>query len=162
MREIEELTDEKLIEAYGFVINQLKKRKIIRSKNFLGDLGEYYAINYYSRTVGLPKLQFAPVGTQNIDAISINGERYSIKSTTGKTTGVFYGLNEPYSIMPEPPKFEYVIIVIFNENYLLNKIIELNWDQFLKYRKWHSRVRAWNLTITQKLINDAKVIYLRP
>ncbi|EIF15356.1 hypothetical protein MY7_3720 [Bacillus sp. 5B6] len=64
--------------------------------------------------------------------------------------------------MPEPPKFEYVIIVIINENYLLDKLIELNWGQFLKYRKWRSRVRAWNLSITQKLINDTKVIYLRP
>jgi hypothetical protein len=161
MIEIEELTDEALIETYGTVINEFKKRKIIRSKNMLGDLGEYYAINYYSKTVGLPKLQFAPVGTQNIDAISINGERYSIKSTTGKTTGVFYGLNEPNATNPDYPKFEYVIIVLFNENYLLDKIIEITWDQFLKYRKWHSRVRAWNLTITQRLIVDAKVIYIR-
>lgn len=38
MIEIEELSDEKLIETYGVVINELKKRKIIRSKNLLGDL----------------------------------------------------------------------------------------------------------------------------
>ncbi|WP_112182551.1 hypothetical protein [Paraliobacillus zengyii] len=161
MFQIEALTDDELIEAYGGVINELKNREIIRSKNLLGDLGEYFAINFYSKTAGLPKLQFAPIGTQNIDAISINGERYSIKSTTGKTTGVFYGLNEPNSAEPDQKKFEYVIIVVFNGDYLLDKIIELTWDEFLNKRKWHSRVRAWNLSITQKLINESKVIYIK-
>ncbi|WP_257008195.1 hypothetical protein [Bacillus sp. FJAT-45350] len=127
----------------------------------LGDLGEYFAINYYSKTVGLPKLQFAPIGTQNIDAISVNGDRYSIKSTTGKTTGVFYGLEEPESKVHDKQKFEYVLVVVFNENFILEKIIELPWILFLKYRKWHSRVRAWNLTITQKLLKNSTVHLLK-
>ncbi|MET3507878.1 hypothetical protein [Halalkalibacter oceani] len=156
---IKSLSDNDLIKAYGEVINELKKRGIIRSKNLLGDLGEYVAINHYCSTTGLPKLQPAPIGTQNIDAISVKGDRYSIKSTTGKVTGVFYGLNEPNSIEPESQKFEYIIVVKFNEDYILEKIIELNWENFLENKKWHSRMRAWNLTITQKLINDSKVIY---
>ncbi|PCK18546.1 hypothetical protein CEY02_18515 [Bacillus pumilus] len=158
---ISKLSDDDLIKAYGEVINELKKRGIIRSKNLLGDLGEYLAINQYCNTIGLPNLQPAPIGTQNIDAISVKGERYSIKSTTGKVTGVFYGLNEPDSKEPELQKFEYIIVVKFNEDYVLEKIIELNWTNFLKNKKWHSRMRAWNLTITQKLINDSKIIYVR-
>lgn len=45
----------------------------------------------------MPNLQAAPAGTQNIDAISRNGERYSVKSSSGNLTGVFYGLNDPNS-----------------------------------------------------------------
>jgi len=141
-------------------MNELKRRGIIRSKNLLGDLGEYFAINHYCNTPGLPNLQFAPIGTQNTDAISIKGDRYSIKSTTGKTTGVFYGLEEPNSINPDLQKFEFVIVVIFNENYLLQKVIELTWDQFLENKRWHSRMKAWNLSITKKLLNESKLIYL--
>ncbi|BDC60694.1 MULTISPECIES: hypothetical protein [Bacillus] len=89
---ISKLSDDDLIKAYGEVIKEFKKRGIIRSKNLLGDLGEYLAINQYCSTIGLPNLQPAPIGTKNIDAISVKGERYSIKSTTGKVTGVFTDL----------------------------------------------------------------------
>ena len=45
----------------------------------------------------MPNLSPAPVGAENIDAISRKGDRYSIKSTSNNTTGVFYGLEEPES-----------------------------------------------------------------
>ncbi|MFE0625224.1 hypothetical protein ACFW1J_27935 [Priestia aryabhattai] len=160
MIDIKNLTDDQLIETYGEVINELKERGIIRSKNLLGDLGEYFAVNHYCNTPGLPKLQFSPIGTQNIDAISVKGDRYSIKSTTGKTTGVFYGLNEPNSVEYDQQKFEFVIIVMFNENYKLQRVIELTWEQFLSNKRWHSRMRAWNLSITRRLLDEAKLIYV--
>ena len=40
----------------------------------------------------------APVGTENIDAISRKGDRYSIKSTSSNTTGVFYGLERIFEV----------------------------------------------------------------
>ncbi|MBH0328809.1 hypothetical protein ABH14_03200 [Brevibacillus brevis] len=155
------LSDSDLISSYGDVIKELKNRKIIRSKNVVGDLGEYLAIEYYNRTPGLPKLQFAPPGTKNIDAISINGERYSIKSTSSTTTGVFYGLNQPNSNEIEQQKFEYVIIVVLDENFTLTRINELTWEQFLEYKRWHSRMSAWNLTINKKLLEHTRTIYKR-
>ena len=85
-------TNQELINTYSQVIKELKKRNIIRTKNVVGELGEFLAIEHYCKTPGLPNLQAAPVGTQNIDAISRSGERYSIKSTSGNVTGVFYGL----------------------------------------------------------------------
>ena len=73
---------------------ELRERNLIRTSNIIGERGEQVAIDFYSNTPKLPKLQAAPESTQNIDAISINGERYSVKTMThpGKTTGVFYGL----------------------------------------------------------------------
>ena len=56
-------------------------------------------------------------------------------------------------------KFEYVIIVQIFRNYRPKKILELNFEQFLKHKKWHSTMRAWNLRITKDLLNDAKVIF---
>ncbi|MBI9071503.1 MAG: hypothetical protein JEY94_07880 [Melioribacteraceae bacterium] len=120
-----------LIKLYSQIISKLKEKEIIRTKNIIGDLGEYLAIEHYNNTPGLPNLQAAPAGTQNIDAISRQGERYSIKSTSGKLTGVFYGLNDQDSKEIEKQKFEYVIIVILRDNFELHKIIEINWDNFL-------------------------------
>ena len=148
-----------LIQKYSDIIKELKERGVIKTKNVVGDLGEYLAINHYCNTAGLPKLQAAPVNTKNIDAISINGDRFSIKSTSGKLTGVFTGLEPPNSSKIDKPKFEYVIIVIFNNNYELERILELDWSVFIKHKKWHNSFSAWNLSITKNLIRDSNIIY---
>lgn len=157
--ELENIQDDGLIKLYSDIIKELKKRNIIRTKNIIGDLGEYFSIFYYNNTPGLPNLQAAPAGTQNVDAISRKGERYSIKSTSGNLTGVFYGLNDKDSIEPEKQNFEYVIIVIFDENFELSKIVEIDWEIFLKFKRWHKTMRGWNLSITKDLINESKIIF---
>ena len=157
--DLENLTTPELIETYSQIISLLKDRKVIRTKNLLGDLAEYLVISHYKNTSGLPNLQAAPAGTQNVDALSRQGERYSIKGTTGKLTSVFYGLNPPNSTDPEPQKFEYVIIACFNTNFKLVKILELTWAQFLKNKSWHKTMNAWNLSITRNLITESKTIF---
>ena len=127
---LNDLSDKDIISLYSDIITELKNRDIIRTKNLVGDLGEYLAIDHYSNTPGLPNLQAAPQGTRNIDAVSRKGERYSIKSTSGNRTGVFYGLNDPDSAEAEAPKFEYVIIVIFRNNFKLDSILEIPWLVF--------------------------------
>ncbi|KAB2454333.1 hypothetical protein KV565_07985 [Bacillus thuringiensis] len=153
------MNDYNLISIYGVWLEELKARGMIRTNNVIGELGEYLAIKYYKENPKLPKLQAAPTGTQNIDAISINGDRYSIKSTTGKVTGVFYGLNEPDSEIEEKQKFEYVVIVVFNKDITLNSIYEITWENFLNHKRWHSRMRAWNLSISKALLEDCIKIF---
>ena len=150
------ISNEELLEFYSKWIKELKARKIIRTNNIVGELGEYLAIEYYNKTPGLPKLQATPISTKSIDAVSNKGERYSIKSVTGKTTGVFYGIDKEGNT---EKLFEYVIIVILNKDYLIDSIIEITWETFLRYKHWHSRMNAYNLSITNKLIRDSKIIF---
>lgn len=157
--ELKKLTTTELIKTYSEIISLLKEKGVIRSKNLLGDLGEYLAIEHFNTTPGLPTLQAAPTGTQNIDAISRDGERYSIKSTTGNLTGVFYGLEPPGSSNIEKQKFEYVLIISFSGNYELQKIIQLNWNQFLKFKKWHKTMRAYNLSLTKRLFDECNILF---
>jgi hypothetical protein len=140
---------------------ELKERGLVRTRNIVGERGEFLAIAKYNETSGLPNLQAAPEGTQNVDALSRKGERYSIKTITepGTTTGVFYGLGEKDATEVPDKKFEFVVIVQLSKNYRPKRILELNWEQFLKYKKWHSTMRAWNLSVTKSLLADAKVIY---
>lgn len=153
------LSDVELINCYSEVHKEFKRRKIVRTNNVVGELGEYLAVNYYNSTKGLPKLQLAPPGTQNIDAISRAGDRYSIKSTTGKVTGVFYGLNSRESAEVEVQKFEFVILILLNEDFSLKQINELTWGEFIKYKKWHSRMSAWNLPVNKTILAKTKVIF---
>lgn len=156
---LNELNTTELIKAYSGIIKQLKKRGVIRTKNLLGDLGEYLAIEHFKKTARMSNLQAAPAGTQNIDAISRNGDRYSIKATTGNLTGVFYGLEPLNSELPDKQKFEFVLIVKFDNDYQLEKIIQLDWDLFLKYKRWHKTMNAWNLSITKALTEEAEILY---
>ena len=94
MIDINYLRSEELWDLYGVVIKRLRDLGQIRSGNITGERGEQLALHYYNTTKGLPKLQLAPPSTKNVDALSIGGERYAIKTikTPNKTTGVFYGM----------------------------------------------------------------------
>ncbi len=158
---ISQLDDDSLWLSYGLTIKELKKRKLIRTRNIAGERGEQLAIELYGSIPGEPNLQAAPEGTQNVDALSRKGERYAIKTVTapGRTTGVFYGLNPPGDEGVESKKFEYLIIVIIDELYAPIKLIECSWDIFLNYKKWHKTMRAWNITITAKLEKESRIVY---
>ena len=156
---IKKLSTVELINAYSKIIETLKERGIIRTKNFIGDIGEYLAIDFFNNSSKKSNLQFAPPGTKNIDAISRDGDRYSIKSTSSNLTGVFYGLEPPNSKEKDTKKFEYLLIVQFKENFKLRRIIQLDWDTFLKFKKWHSTMTAWNISVTKNLLESCDILY---
>jgi hypothetical protein len=157
---IEELNSEELWNTYADVQQELKKRKLIRTNNIVGERGEFLAIETYNATSSLPNLQAVAEGAQNIDAISRKGERYSIKTITepGNMTGIFYGLGDKTDTVLPDKKFEYLIIVQLFKNYRPKRIIEVTWEQFLKFKKWKSNQRAWNVTVTKSLLGEAKII----
>ena len=159
-KHIGEMSDSDVWSLFGFVRQLLAERKLVRTKNIVGERGEFLAIETYKSIAGLSNLQAAPEGTQNVDALSRKGERYSIKTITlpNKTTGVFYGLGEPGADEYEK-KFEYLLIVIIDNHFNLNKIFELTWDQFIKAKKWHKTMRAWNISLTKELVSSAKLIF---
>jgi len=158
---IENLSNKDVWLAYAEAILELKERGLIRTRNIVGERGEFLAIETYNYIPGLPNLQAAPEGTQNVDALSRKGERYSIKTITkpGKTTGVFYGCGDIDDDVELEKKFEYAIIVIINRKFEPEIIVELEWDQFIKYRKWHSVMKAWNISLTKNLLADANIIF---
>lgn len=159
-----DINNEDLWLLYADAEQELKKRGLVRTRNMVGERGEFLAIEAYNATPGLPNLQAAPEGTQNVDALSRKGERYSVKTITepGATTGVFYGLGEKGDDAIPEKKFEYVIVVQLYKNYRPKRILQLTWEQFLKHKRWHSVMRAWNLGITKALLADAKIILESP
>ena len=46
---LDKLEDDELVKLYSEIIKELKKRTIIRTKNIVGDLGEYIAIEYFKK-----------------------------------------------------------------------------------------------------------------
>jgi len=134
--DIKTLTDDELLSLRGEVEAEMRVRGISLS---VGDIGEALAINYFNSTSGLPTLKAAPVGTKNIDAISRDGDRYSIKTRQkAKKTGTIY----PDNSNPDKQLFEYILLVKIDESYQLVTIHQFTWEQFTELRAWDKRMSA--------------------
>ena len=158
--DLDKLDEEELWILYGLLINKLKETKAIRTNNMTAERGEQLAINHYNSTRGLPKLLEAQVGTKNFDAISRDGERFTIKTIKlpNRLTGVFWGMGTPEKPIAEK-KFDYLIIVVINKYYLLENMYEISWDDFYKLKKWHKTMKAFNISITNEFCNQSKIIF---
>ena len=148
----------KLISPSSDAFLELKNRGVLRTKNIVGELGEYYACDFYNNNKNLPNLSIAPPGVQNIDALSRNGEIYSIETVSSKhgTTGSFW---DPDSIKRNEQKFNYLLIVILDNSFSLDMILELTWKDFYENKKFNKRMNNFNISVTNKLINSVKIIF---
>jgi hypothetical protein len=159
MDKLQNIKELELISLYGKVVKELRNREIIRTKNIVGDLGERFAIDYYTQSSQLENLSATAPSNQDIDAIGENGNEYAIKSTTGNLTGVFRGLPQKNSNAQPKKLFDFLLIVKFSDSYEVETIYELTWQQFLKHKKWHSRMEAWNISVNKEMKDDAKMVY---
>lgn len=149
--DLKQLENRTIIKLYSEILKELKLREVIRSKNLVGDLGEFLVIDYFNNSANLPNLSFAPPSNKSYDAFDDGNKKYAIKTITNNVTGVFYGLNSNKSTEEDKVIFDYALIVKLDENYDIEKIIQLDWQQFLAHKKWHSRMSAWNLNLSKKL-----------
>jgi hypothetical protein len=132
---------------------EMKKRRIGFS---VGDIGERLVIDHFKVTPGLPNLQLAPRGTKNVDALSRNGDRYSIKTVChAKKTGTIY----PDSQTPDKQLFEYILIVRLSDTWSMVSIHQFDWNTFLKVRSWDKRMNAWYVSISGRSFANAKTIF---
>jgi hypothetical protein len=151
--ELARMSDDGLVLLRASLDVEMRRRRIAFS---VGGVGEGLAIAYFRKTAGLPKLQSSPRGTKNVDALSRNGERYSIKTIcNAKKTGTIY---------PDPDDrnkqlFEHVLIVKLAEDWSLKSIHQLAWADFVKVRSWDKRMSAWYLAVSARLLATAKLIY---
>ncbi len=150
---LSKMRDEDLLLLRARLRAEMRKRGIADS---VGAVGEQLAIEHFRKTPCLPKLQLAPRGTKNVDALSRNGDRFSIKTVCeGSKTGTIY---------PEPDDrdkqlFEHVLIVILAEDWSLESIHQLSWASFVKVRSWDKRMNAWYVAISARTLGAATPIF---
>ena len=151
----------KLLSPSSEAFLELKDREVLRTRNIVGELGEYYAVDFYTNEPKLPNLSVVDPGVQNVDALSRDGKIYSIKTISSRrgTTGSFW---DPDSIRRNEEKFHYLLIVILDDAYALDMILELTWDDFFKHKKFNRRMNNFNISVTNRLIDSVKVVYRLP
>lgn len=149
---INNITDEQLTRLRLKIDDELSRRGIILN---VGILGERLCIDYFNNTRGLPNLLQAPQGAKNVDALSRDGDRYSIKTfKKAKKTGTIY----PDDSAPEKQLFEYLAIVGLSSQYQLNVIYRFTWKEFLKVRAWDKRMNAWYVPLSIKNLSIAEKV----
>jgi hypothetical protein len=153
---VHSLSDVELMELRAAVDTETRKRGL----NFnVGEIGEKLAIALFKERPDLSVLAAAPRGTKNIDAISREGNRYSIKTLQkARKTGTIY---------PDPSDrdrqlFEFILIVLVNDELTLERIIELDWQQFCAVRSWDTRMNAWYVARSQRALGAGRQIYPKP
>ena len=71
---------------------------------------------------------------------------------------MFAGLDLDKNNEPIKQVFDYAVICKFDEFFALKCIYELDWQMFLKHKRWNSTLNNLYLPINKALIADAKII----
>lgn len=151
--DLKSLDDIDLLELRSAVDREARHRGL--SFN-VGEIGEKLAISFFKERPDLPVLAPAPRGTKNIDAISRDGNRYSIKTLQrAKKTGTVY----PDPVDKDRRLFEFILVVLINEEFSLERIIELDWEQFCTVRSWDVRMNAWYIARSHRALSIGRQIY---
>ena len=148
------------LQAHSWIMKMFKNEEQHEHVTLLGIWVNMWQLSITMLTIPYP-IYMRWKSEQNIDAISDINKRYSIKATRTKTTGVFNGLNDPDSDMSQEQLFEYVIVVLFDEDVSLQAIYEVDWEAFMLLKKWNSSKRAYYLSVSNELKRKAKIIYER-
>lgn len=153
-QEFRDLDDRGLLSLRVRVEAEMKRRGLAFS---VGAIGEELAIEHFNTTPGLPTLQAAPPGTKNVDALSRDGERYSIKTLLkAKKTGTVY----PDADEPERQLFEYLLVVHLDPDYSLRSIHRFEWSEFVRLRSWDRRMSAWYLGCSKRALEQGEPVLL--
>jgi hypothetical protein len=150
---LSKLSDEELVFLRAGLRAEMRKRGMADS---VGAVGEQLAIEHLRKMPGLPKLQLSPRGTKNVDALSRNGDRFSIKTVCeGSKTGTIY----PEPEHRERQLFEHILIVKLSEDWSLQSIHQLSWSAFVKVRSWDKRMNAWYVAYCARTLAAGKLLY---
>ena len=153
---MKELTNKQLIDSYSILLETLKGRKIIRTNNLVGDLGETYAIEFFNTRKTLPNLVQSEPNEKSYDAKTNKNKKYSIKSTSTTTTGNFRGLEPKGSIKRNRKIFDFALVVKFNKSYVVESIYQIDWNNFIKLKNWSETNKGWRLILNKEFLKEAK------
>jgi hypothetical protein len=125
-----------LLENFAEQSDKLFSLGIIRTDSFTGEIGEYVASSHF----GLNRTDRV---TAAVDATDDRGHRYQVKSKVINGSSVSYGLGNL-----EIDKFDFLVVVYFNEEYLPTRILKIDSKQLSQGK----------VGISQKLLRSVEYI----
>lgn len=150
---LSDVSDDDLILLRVRVEKEIGKRKL---KFSVGEVGEKLAIKFFNETAGLPNLIAAPTGAKNVDALSRDGDRYTIKTVQkAKKTGTIY----PDRRDKKKQLFEYLLLINIDEDYNLKGIFRFSWELFQECKAWDKRMNAWYIPFSNTSLKKCEILF---
>lgn len=160
--------DSEVLEAGGFDLARLSDTELLRLRSMIdregarrglaltvGEIGERLVIETFRNRPDLPVLMPAPRGTKNVDALSRDGDRYSIKTLVrARKTGTVYPDDDP-----DRQLFEYLVIVVLSEELEPVQMSMLDWRQFCEVRSWDRRMQAWYVARSRRVFDKGRRLF---
>jgi hypothetical protein len=147
------LLDRELLLLRAYIRAEMRERGLADS---VGATGEKIAMECFKAAKGRPILQLAPPGTKNVDALSREGDRYSIKTVCdGSKTGTIY----PDHIDTNKQLFEFLLIVRLDRDWKLVSIHQLSWPLFFELKSWDKRMNAWYIGCSRSTLGKCEQIF---
>jgi len=117
-----------LLVCYSEILRELRRREVVRTSNSpTGDYAELLACKKFN-------LKPAPNSTKSYDATDNKGKRYQIKSRrlTAENETQLLGVIRYL----ETAKFNFLIVVIFNEDFSVKNYYKMSKKIVMKYAKY--------------------------
>ena len=142
------ISDAELISGFATLMAAMRTRGIIRTKNVVGELGEWYAKHIYSTYGPRGPIFLLEKNKKDVDAKDASGAIYSIKaaSLSSSRTSAFHFSKDhvaSYRI------FDYLVFVRVDDSLQLQCVYEFSWDKFWSLKRWNVRQKAWFLPLTK-------------
>jgi hypothetical protein len=149
MLQPEILTVRELLQCYVDILDELRKRKIVRTANSpLGDYTEWLVAQKLNLTLSVNS-------TAGYDAIDTLGARYQIKSRR------VHPANQSRQLSPirdlAGQKFDYLIAVIFNNDFSIQQAVKIPHMVIAEYASYRSHVNGSILHIRGAVLKDSRV-----
>jgi len=150
MIDLPELDNKKLLQLYGTLMEELRKRKLVRSSN--------NPVSDYAEKIVCEELNLSLTGksSKGYDAIDENtGIRYQIKArrltsyNRSRQLGVIRNLDQRL--------FDFLIAVIFNESFEPVEIWKIPRKIIPKYARYSKHQNGHILVLTGKVLEDETV-----
>ena len=136
------------------ILAEKKKELTDKQKSFLSNLFDSGGnINLALEKAGYSKT------SRSLVLKTLSDEILEAAKTISKPTGTTGSFWNPESIENNEEKFSYLLIVILDKTFQVDKILELNWENFMKNKRYNKRMRNYNISVTNKLVEEFKIIF---
>jgi hypothetical protein len=147
---LEKMQSRELLLLYANILDELKTRKILRTKNNpVGDYAEWLvkaALGYELQTNS----------NSGFDAIDKDGIRYQIKSRRITEENKSTQLSAIRNL--DRKDFDFLIVVLFDREFQISRAIQLPHSTVEKHAKYRDHVNGHILHVRSTLLADSTVV----
>lgn len=142
------LTIPELLQFYAQVLSELRSRRVLRTKNLLGDYTEWLVAEKLGLTL-------SGNSTAGYDAVDAEGHRYQIKGRQPTLENPSTQLGALRSLDNED--FDFLIGVLFNADFTPRLVIKAPHSVVVEHARYMERVNAHRLQLQGAWLRDSRV-----